>query len=722
MRQNPWSRALLSDQGGCQSMTLLEQNPRAGKATWAEIDAINTTIIADSPMFCSGFGQYHTDKNGNDFVTITLDEIRNLVDNPQQVDKTQAQWLIPSTLMSRVFKEQEDKGKYWLLWADIDENPKPINELALVVGKLNCDFEIYNSSSATESNQKARVLIPTNKPLCFIDWHFCQEILNDLLESEGIKPDRASERAAQLCYLPNRGEFYQSLSKRHGNFFDPLACWSEQIKSKQEEIKRQENELKKTAEAAKTRGEALKAHTDINSLPDLISVFNEAYSVPDILLNAGYKQRGNTFCHPRSESGSYSASIKDGRVYSLSTADPLYSDGAGAHDAFSAFCVLFHNGDQNAALKDAGDNLMINGESWNKVQRREWAEKDDKPFSLAQFSLNGKSKDMEQKMLEDKFVLGRLAILGQATVFYAQPNTGKTLLTIWLLIQAIKLGEIKGENVFYINADDNHKGLVEKIKLAEKYHFHMLAPDHNDFESKKFLQYIDTMIKENTASGVVIILDTLKKFTDLMDKKLSSEFMRVARAFVSKGGTLIMLAHTNKRRDENKRVIYGGTSDIVDDSDCAYTLDELSSDPLNRVKKVKFENIKSRGDVEHEAVYCYSTVKGNDSYEALLESIQKQGEEEMKAALELKKIQDKLEKNELGIEAITEAIHSGVTQKTELIEKARKESGLSEVKIRNILKEHEGENYLEGHRWYLETGDRNVKNYKLLCEWTYPKN
>jgi len=57
----------------------------------------------------------------------------------------------------------------------------------------------------------------------------------------------------------------------------------------------------------------------------------------------------------------------------------------------------------------------------------------DKPvmqFNLASFALNGSGAEMEAKMLDDKFILGRMAILGQSTVIYAKPNTGKTLLAI----------------------------------------------------------------------------------------------------------------------------------------------------------------------------------------------------------------------------------------------------------------------------------------------------
>jgi hypothetical protein len=59
----------------------------------------------------------------------------------------------------------------------------------------------------------------------------------------------------------------------------------------------------------------------------------------------------------------------------MSSNDPLYTGGGGvgAHDAFSAFCVLFAGGDQPAALKLAGEQwLSIGGESWNNVKQRDY--------------------------------------------------------------------------------------------------------------------------------------------------------------------------------------------------------------------------------------------------------------------------------------------------------------------------------------------------------------
>ena len=178
----------------------------------------------------------------------------------------------------------------------------------------------------------------------------------------------------------------------------------------------------------------------------------------------------------------------------------------------------------------------------------------EKPtFSLHDLSIVGSLAEMKAQMLADVFVLDGIALLGQLTAIYAKPNAGKTLTTIYMLKESIKAGRIKGEDVFYINADDSGNGLVAKGYIAKQYGFDMLAPSYNGFKSDDLVKYLKQMIVDDTARGKIIILDTLKKFTDLMHKTKGTEFMKVAREFTLKGGTMIMLAHANKNRAIRER-------------------------------------------------------------------------------------------------------------------------------------------------------------------------
>ena len=269
----------------------------------------------------SGWGQKHSDKI-KPYSSLNLIGIRKLVDEPQRVAKSNAQWIIPSTLPSRIFKKQEEQGEYWLLWADIDEN-KSFDSLVEILRSLlaECDFESYTTSGATEQNQKARVLIPLSQPLSFLDWKLYQSVFNDKLKVHGIVPDRASERAAQLCYLPNRGEIYYKSSVRTGKHFDPLTQWANDIAVKRDAINEEANRLAIQIKVANERHVSLK----LSNSPDLIGAFNQSYTVQEILLKVGYEQSGNTFRHPQSQSGSFSASVKNERsTYTIYTRSIVY--------------------------------------------------------------------------------------------------------------------------------------------------------------------------------------------------------------------------------------------------------------------------------------------------------------------------------------------------------------------------------------------------------------
>lgn len=334
-------------------------------------------------------------------------------------------------------------------------------------------------------------------------------------------------------------------------------------------------------------------------------------------------------------------------------------------------------------------------------------------FEISKFVLNGQSTNMEADMLKDTFVLGRMAILGQWTVFYAKPNAGKTLLILWMLMEAIKAGKINGKDVFYINADDNHKGLVHKLKLAEEHGFNMLAPSYNGFKPEMLTNLLRELINSNEASGKVIILDTLKKFIDIMQKSQSRTFGEDIRTFISHGGTVIALAHVNKHRNSENKVIFSGTSDIVDDADCAYTLDIIKEEAGMRT--VNFENFKSRGDVALNASFEYSYQEG-DNYETRLHSIKALSNDQVTQAILSQKVNARLEVNREAIDAITSCLRDGVVLKTDLINMATETSLFSKAKITNALKEHTGTDRTKGELWRVDIGDKNAHTYRLNNE------
>lgn len=334
--------------------------------------------------------------------------------------------------------------------------------------------------------------------------------------------------------------------------------------------------------------------------------------------------------------------------------------------------------------------------------------------AMSKFCLNGEANEMRQRMLTDEYVLGRLAVLGQSTAVFSAPNVGKTLLTIALLIERIGDG-LDAESVFYVNADDNYRGLVHKLEIAEQHGFQMLAPGHHDFKAEMLPDLMRQLVAAGEASGKVLILDTVKKFCDLMRKDRASQFGNVVREFVSHGGTAIMLAHVNKHRNESGKVIYAGTSDLVDDADCAYTLDTLDENSGKRT--VLFECLKARGDVAQEASYTYDAGEGVH-YSARLESVESVNDSERAALVRQRMLADRLEKNRDAVDAIKEAIQAGFVGKTELVTEAHKQAGISRARLRKVLAEHTGPDVASNQFWTLEIETKNRNSYRL--NWGVP--
>ena len=329
---------------------------------------------------------------------------------------------------------------------------------------------------------------------------------------------------------------------------------------------------------------------------------------------------------------------------------------------------------------------------------------------LRKFSLKGQSEQMERKMLDDTYVMGKLALQGQTTILYAPPNSGKTLLTLHLLIEAINSGSIEASNVYYINADDNYKGLITKTKIAERHGFEMLSPNYNDLTIKDITGLMLSLIESDKAHGIILIIDTLKKFVDLMDKKSSSDFANLMRGFTSKQGTIIAHAHVNKHKDSQGKNIHSGTSDMKDDSDCVYVVTTISDRSSQKV--IEFENIKNRGNVIQKATYSYS--KDSCSYEDILNSVEEVGDREreiLKRDAITKKLRDG---NIETVNVITSHIKGNKYNQINLIKKVVEETGESKKKVRSILLGLTGLHKDQGALWNHSTGDFNSNIYYLL--------
>ncbi len=330
----------------------------------ATVNRNNTTTGAKNQALVSGFGGYHTAnpdaETPRPYTTITLEQIQAMAETPGSTAKDQAQWAIFSTTIdqwARGHAYQRENGIFWALWDDIDK----VHGLAWadVVERTRAALPgiealIYTSRSATEIKPKSRVIIPLAAGIPGRDYSLLAKILNDRMEAAGLPPDRATERTGQLCYLPNRGEFYRYHIIR-GEILNPAVYFADEIRTHQARLKREAAERE-----ARHREAMRKTQERINTgQADPVAAYREAYSVETALERYGYTRHGSKWLSPRSESGNPGVSVKDGKWISHHDSDsgigqPAKGGGTWG-DGFDLFTFHEHGGNFNRAVQAAGE-------------------------------------------------------------------------------------------------------------------------------------------------------------------------------------------------------------------------------------------------------------------------------------------------------------------------------------------------------------------------------
>ena len=230
------------------------------------------------------------------------------------------------------------------------------------------------------------------------------------------------------------------------------------------------------------------------------------------------------------------------------------------------------------------------------------------------------------------FVLPQIALAGELTILNAQFNTGKTLVTLWLLKNR-DMEATKHLDIYYINADDSFNGGIEKMELTESFGVQTLIPNQFGFSIPVFFATLQQAIEDGSAANKVFVLDTLKKFVSTMDKKGAAAFNNLVRTFTQAGGTIIALAHTNKKKDAEGKSIAEGVGDFHSDFDTAYTVEksvvlgEAVSD-----RTIIFENAKMRGPVSQKITFSYDAGEGR-TWKQRFHSIKRMSQVEALAAV-----------------------------------------------------------------------------------------
>lgn len=323
-------------------------------------------------------------------------------------------------------------------------------------------------------------------------------------------------------------------------------------------------------------------------------------------------------------------------------------------------------------------------------------------------SLRDHHRELKQEVQEQRTFLGGLALLGQSTVFFADPNIGKTVTCISSLMKSVQAGDINPEDAFYLNVDDSGAGLADKVAMLKEYGVHMLGDGYHGFSVDLFKPWTTAMIADGSIKGKIFILDTLTRFVDTNNKTKARQFTKHVRTLTSKGATVIALAHTRKNPGQDGGKVYAGTSDVYNDFDCAYMVVQLSAGGADGLKTIEFQNFKRRGDVKLKAAYTYPN-RPMKSYEDLVLSVELADPDAVSTLTRAAEVKSDAEV----ISAIRLCIQQGVKTRMLIANTVGPKLHFSRAKTLGVLDKYTGE--IPGmHFWSFKVAERGAHVYAVV--------
>jgi len=212
------------------------------------------------------------------------------------------------------------------------------------------------------------------------------------------------------------------------------------------------------------------------------------------------------------------------------------------------------------SMAHGGRNFMLVNDA-----KADFAEEAATPSALSFLSKYLVTAEGASKMASATFAIPNLIPRGSLSVYVAPGGGGKTA------IFTHKAGQLArdGYEVLYINADANPDQLKSQYEKAAKFGFNVLAPDmHIGCSATDVMLDIQRTLDSSVdLSNAVYIIDTLKKFTNLLSKEALKDFLIFMRKLVARGATVCLLAHANKYPDAEGNLVYEGVGDLRSDVD-----------------------------------------------------------------------------------------------------------------------------------------------------------
>ena len=310
------------------------------------------------------------------------------------------------------------------------------------------------------------------------------------------------------------------------------------------------------------------------------------------------------------------------------------------------------------------------------------------------------SEEVINSMSNPDWLYENLLIRGHLIAIPAPPNAGKT--TIMLHIAAQLAG--KGLQVFYLNADVSGGDAKPMWHRAEEAGFALLLPDIANGTMGDFMSVLKQFAQGNEdLSSLVIIVDTLKKMTDVINKRESKAVYGTLRALTAKGGTVVLLSHTNKHKGLDGEYIFEGTGDLRADVDEMIYLEPVKNPDGSLLVSTRPDKVRGKFESITFSISADRSVSQEGHY-VDTQRIQQEAE--------------RLEKDEELIVTIKRLLRDEPKNQSQIVEHCQKTTSYGKPTIRAVLKRYSEKGFAQTPKWVTRQGEQNAIVYALPPEET----
>ena len=202
------------------------------------------------------------------------------------------------------------------------------------------------------------------------------------------------------------------------------------------------------------------------------------------------------------------------------------------------------------------------------------------------------TKEMVDKVESTEIIWRKALVKGHVNLWVAPSNGGKTLLAS---LAAKELSSM-GYKVYYMQEDAAVGDLKEMQEQAEEHDYRLVSSVLGETSTDEILDSLRKWTNSDIdLCNYLLIFDTLKKFSEVMNKAESKQFFKLMRTLTVRGATVLLLGHSNKNLTNDGKLIFEGVGDNRNDVDeLMYILSSVSNSSNHITFTITPDKVRSK--------------------------------------------------------------------------------------------------------------------------------